>query len=183
MGAGLPRPPKLPKNGGLVKIAKGLAVTPAPKTTKWTVTGTLDDCVGLPNAPETGTPILSGAMALHVTLPPGGTCDTLVPGAPTKVQMVIKWRGLVGRKLKTVAKERVAALASFSRQGTGVPVEIQLTTPAIADTKSVLLGKHLVADIVMDETQSALDAACAGDGLSRLHFTGVQGLSTITVLP
>ena len=184
VGAGLPRPPKPPRHSGLVKIVKGLTATPAAKSTKWTVTGTLDGCLGFPIAPNTGTPIASGSLALRVKFPPGSTCSILAPGAPVKVRMVVAWNALVNGTPKIVAKDRFQALASFSSSGNGITAELHIATPDIVNPKSLLVGRHLVATLVMDETQPALDAACAGPGgISRLHFTGMQGMSTLTLLP
>jgi len=184
MGAGVSQPGKSPKNRGAVKIVKGLVATPATKSTRWSLTGSLDACTGLPTAPKTATPMTSGSIALRLKLPPGGTCTTMVPGAPAKVQMVVKWSSLVNGKRKVVAKDKFTALAAFERQGTGMPVAIQVATAAIVDAKSALVGKHLVANVVIDESQAAIDAACAGNGgIASLHFTGAQGPSTIMVVP
>jgi hypothetical protein len=61
---------------------------------------------------------------------------------------------------------------------------MHLTTPAIADPKSLFDGKHIAADFVMDESQSTLDMLCSDPklkGISELHFTGAA--SSLTVLP
>jgi hypothetical protein len=185
MGAGIPQvAPKPPKNSGLVKISKGLLDTPAVKDTKWKFSGTLDNCMNFPMAVKTGTPITSGSMKASVELPPGSTCSSIVSGPPVKAALQVKWNALSAGKSKPVAADKFKAIATFTRVGSGTPIDIHITTAPIVDPKSMFIGHSLSLDVVIDENQASLDAACHNSnlkGITLLHFTG--GGSSIQVLP
>jgi hypothetical protein len=190
MGAGIPQPaPKPPKNSGLVKLSKGLVTAPAIKDTKWKFTGTADSCVNFPTAVKTGTPITSGSVKVQVELPPGATCSNVAVGTAIKASWQVKWNAIdpgTGKVKSGVAKDKGKTIASFVRVGSGIPLTLRATTPAIVDPKSIFIGKHLSMDFVIDESQSALDTAfndVKGKGIALLHFTNVLGPSSITVLP
>jgi hypothetical protein len=190
MGAGIPQtPPNPPKNSGLIKLSKGLLTAPAIKDTKWKLTGTADNCSNFPTAVKTGTPITSGSIKVQVELPPGATCSNVVVGTAVKASWQVKWNAIdpgTGKVKSGVAKDKGKTIATFTRVGSGIPLTLRATTPAIIDLKSMFIGKHLSMDFVIDESQSALDAACnhvKGKGIALLHFTNVMGPSSITVLP
>ena len=183
MGAGTPQPPKPPKNSGVVKITKGLTATAAPAATKWKFTGTVDACTNGPTSPKTSSAITGGSMQVQLTLPPGSTCANLIPGPPTKVAVQVKWTALSGGKPKVVETTKFKSLDTYARVGVGAPVTLDVTTNVIFDAKSLFVGRYLVLHFVLDETQGALDTACASSkGITALHFTGVGGASTLTAI-
>jgi hypothetical protein len=184
MGAGTPVAGKPNKNTGLVKISNGLLPAAALKDTKWKLQGSVDACTNFPNAPKTGTPIISGSMKLGVEMPPGANCANEVVGAPVKGSWQVKWNAMSGTAVKAgVAKDGGKILATFTGGG-DEPLTVDATTPAIVDPKSLFIGKHISFHFVMDENQAARDLACNDPklkGIAVLHFTGPA--SQITVLP
>lgn len=183
MGAGIPHPPRPPKNSGVMKIAPGLEIAPTTKQTKQAFSGTLDNCMNFPSAPKTGTPIVSGSMKLRIVVPPGASCNQFVSGAPVKASLQVKWNALANGKSKTVAQDKFKAIATYQQTNVS-PIHLQVTTGPIADPKSLFVGNHLSLDIVLDESQATFNSACiSAKGATLLHFTGVSGASTITVLP
>ena len=67
---------------------------------------------------------------------------------------------------------------------TSYPRGFDATSAAFAGTKSVFLGSHAVVEIHIDEDSTAVNAACAArGGLEVLHFTGVNGVSTVELQP
>ena len=174
-----------------MKISKGLLPTPAVKDTKWKFSGTVENCTGTPTAAATGTPLSAGAMKLQVELPPGSTCSSLIPGAVVKGSGQVKWTAIdpVKNKPKTIFTDKFKTVVSFTRQGSSNPIVLNAVSPANRvdpKSKSLFQGKHYEFHFVIDETQAQIDAACPGPknkGIQVLHFTGVQGTSTLTVAP
>jgi hypothetical protein len=184
MGAGITRPIGPPINTGMLKISHGLKAAASTSNTNLKFTGTLDNCANFPMSPKTGTPITAGSMKLSIAEPPGASCTNVVSGAPVKVALTVKWSALKAGKPVNAAADKVKALATFVRNGAGAPLDLVATTGPITSVKSLFIGQHLQLEFVLDETQAQLDAACASAmGISLLHFTGVSGPSTITVLP
>ena len=79
------------------------------------------------------------------------------------------------------------ALAQSAWAGGFDPIVLDAVSPTIPTdpkSKSLFQGKHYEFHFVIDETQAQLDALCPGPkgkGIQVLHFTGVQGTSTLTV--
>ena len=183
MGAGVAVAGKPAKNTGLIKISKGLLGTGSAKATKVKITGTLENCTNMPTAPKAGGPITSGSFSAQVTLPAGSTCSSFVTGSLTKTKFQVKWNALVKGKAKTVASDK-GTIASLTQVGSGAPIQLGASSSSFSDPKSLFNGKHAELNIVTDETQSALNTACASKtGIAALHFTGVSGTSTLTVKP
>src|SRR5262249_55445219 len=115
MGAGLVQPPpKPPKNAGLVKINKGLMAAAAVKDTKFTVSGTLENCQNFPTVPKQAGPIMNGSFKLSLEIPPGSTCSSLITGAVVKSSLSITWSTpdpLKPGKFKKVSSEKTTALS------------------------------------------------------------------------
>jgi hypothetical protein len=186
MGAGIPQtPPKPPKNSGLVKISKGLTNTPAVKDTKLTVSGTLDGCTGFDSIPtKYGTPITSGAVKLTLEISPGSTCAGLTSGFPVKSSLSITWNAINPAKNKAakVYSEKTTLASYMSIVGTNIEVDISSQAFGPKSKTPGFQTKH--ADMVfnIDESTAAIATPCGTtDGVKALHFTAVNGPSTLTV--
>jgi hypothetical protein len=65
-------------------------------------------------------------------------------------------------------------------QGSGSPMTLHVVSGPFA--AGAFAGKHLEFDVFIDESSATISGACATKvGLKSLHFTGVQGTSTLTV--
>lgn len=181
MGAGIPRPPKPPKNAGRVKIGKGLTATPASKTTKLTISGTLENCQNFPLVPGAAGPITAGAFKLTLEVAPGSTCGGLTSGFPVKSALSITWSTpdpSKPGKLKTVGTEKTT-LASYAEPSID-PIVIGAVSQDFGP-KSKFPTQHAVLSLTMDQTTAQIAAGCADPkkGLAALDFTGANGPSTI----
>lgn len=187
MGAGLVQPPpKRPKNAGLIKISKGLMDTPAAKPTKFTISGTLENCQDFPTVPKQAGPIMNGAFKLSLQIQPGSTCAGISAGAILKSSLSISWSTpdpLKPGKFKKVSSEKTTALSY--RQSSTDPFTLNVTS-ADFGIKSKTPGfstQHAVISIVTDQTASQIATGCADPkkGLAVLNFTGARGVSTLEV--
>jgi hypothetical protein len=187
MGAGIPPSPN--KNSGLDKISKGLRSTvdpKKPKDTKHKLTGTADNCTGMPTAPKTGTPITSGSVQVQAEMTPGATCSNIVTGTIVKSKVLVKWNAINTKtsKPKKVATD-LSTLVSFE-QFSSNPVELRAVSAPLSASSVFFAGKHLEFTFVMDQTPPQLDQACntpapAGKGIVNLTFTGAA--SFVAIMP
>ncbi len=186
MGAGIPRPPKPPKNAGLVKIGKGLTAVPAVKTTKLTFSGTLENCQNFPVVPGAAGPITAGAFTLSLEIPPGSTCADLTAGFPVKSALSITWNTpdpAKPGKFKKVGTEKTT-LASYLESSTD-PIVLGAVSQDFGSKSKTpgFMTQHAVLSFTMDQTAAQIAAGCAEPkkGLTVLDFTGVNGPSTLEV--
>jgi hypothetical protein len=188
MGAGIPQTaPKPPKNAGLVKISKPLTNTAALNDTKLKFSGTLDNCTGFEAIPtKFGTPITSGKIKLTIEIPPGSVCGGLTPGFPVKSSLSITWNA-INPKNNEPAKvySEKTTMASYV-ESSGNPITIDMSSQAFGPKSKTpgFMDKHADVRFVIDELPAAIAPQCATkDGVKELHFTGVNGPSTLAVLP
>jgi hypothetical protein len=181
MGAGIPPAPN--KNSGLDKIRKGLKSTvdpKKPKDTKHKLTGTADNCTGMPTAPKTGNPISSGSVQVQAEMTPGATCSNIVTGTLVKSKVIVKWNSINPKTLKPKKVETdVSSLVSFE-QFSSNPVKFRAVSAPLA-ASVFFAGKHLEFTFVMDQTQAQLNQACndpAGEGIVSLTFTNAASFVT-----
>jgi hypothetical protein len=88
-GHGVPNPPSLPRNAGLLKVSPGLKATTSTAETKFKFTGSVDNCENAPTV--NGIAITGGTLKLQVEMPPGSSCSGVAPGTPVKAKLAIKW--------------------------------------------------------------------------------------------
>jgi hypothetical protein len=188
MGAGIPQTaPKPPSNSGLVAIAKGLTNTPAAKNTALEFSGTLDNCTGFEGIPtKFGTPITSGDIDVTIVIPPGSVCGGLTPGFPVKSSVSITWNAINPNNNKPQkAYTENTTVASYVESNTN-PITIDMSSQAFGPKSKTpgFMDKHADLRFVIDEVPAAIAPQCATpDGVKQLHFTGVNGPSTLVVLP
>jgi hypothetical protein len=182
IGAGVPTKPGKPnKNIGTVKFSPGQTGTASTKSETVKLSGTLEGCTNVPNI-ASKYPITAGAFTATITLPTGASCSNFVPGAPIKTKLTIKWEGINPKtgKLATAAPTDNTTVTTFV-QDSG-PFGFSLTTPLLAGSKSLFMGKSVSMSMVIDQTASEIATSCATKGgLKALNFTGVSGISTITL--
>lgn len=186
MGAGLPQPPpKLPKNTGSLKIARGLGAAASIGPTKLQFAGTLEGCTGFPEVPGAVGPITNGDLKLTLVVPAGSTCAALAAGAPIAAKLAITWSTpdpLRPGKWKKVATEK-ASVTSYLQAGADPLVLDVTSTPFGPRSKVPGFGDrsaHL--HFAMDQAAEAIAAACADSrGLSRMSFTGAVAPSTLEI--
>lgn len=187
MGAGIPQTlPKPPKKAGLVKITKGLTTTPASKTTKFKISGTLENCQNFPTVPDAAGPITGGSFKLTLEVPPGSTCADISSGLPVKSSLSITWNTpdlSKPGKFKKVGSEKTT-LAGFAQPGAD-PIVLTATGQDFG-TKSKVPGfvtRHAVLTMTMDQTAAEIAMGCADPkkGLAVLDFTGANGSSTLVI--
>jgi hypothetical protein len=186
-GDGIPNsnPSKPPKNAGLLKISKGLLSTPAAKNTKFTFSGTVEDCINMAVQPKTGTPISAGSLKLQVTLPPGSTCSNTGIGLPVKVTGQVKWTAIKPStgKPTTIFTDKFKSLASYGRVGSGFPITIDAVSAPLSNVKSPFNGDQIAFHFVLDENSGQVNTLCSQkNGITQLHFTNLAGQSTVTVI-
>jgi hypothetical protein len=182
MGAGVPSKPGKPnKNIGTVKFSPGLTATPSVKNEKIKLSGTLENCTGFEGV-ASKYPIIAGAFTASIQLPPGATCSSPVSGTPLKTKLTVKWEGINPKtgKLATAAPTDTTTVTAFVQNAS--PFGFSLTTAPLAGSKSLLLGKTLHMDIVIDQSASDIATGCgAKGGLKLLNFTGVNGPSKLNL--
>lgn len=186
LGAGIAQtPPKLPKNAGRVKIAKGLGAAPSLKDTKLTITGTIENCQNFPAVPGAAGPITGGSFRMTLEIPPGSTCAGLAAGEPVKSSLSITWTTpdpVRPGKLKKVASEKTAVDA-YTEPGVA-PITLGITTQDFGAKSKVpdFATKHAVLSLATDQSAAEIALGCgAKKGLAQLSFTGVNGPSTLEI--
>jgi hypothetical protein len=182
IGFGIPQtPPKPNKNIGTVKFSPGQTGTPSLKGETIKLSGTIENCTNVPSV-ASKYPITAGAFTASIKLPTGADCSNFVPGTPIKTKLTIKWEGINPStgKLATAAPTDNTTITSFV-QNSG-PLGFGVTSAPLAGSKSLFMGKTVNLNIIIDELASAISTSCAAKGgLKALHFTGVNGASTLTL--
>jgi hypothetical protein len=182
IGFGIPQtPPKPNKNIGTVKFSPGQTGTPSLKGETIKLSGTIENCTNVPNV-ASKYPITAGAFTASIKSPLGASCSNFVPGTPIKTKLTIKWEGVnpSTHKLATAAPTDNTTITLFV-QNSG-PFGFGVTSAPLAGSKSLFMGKTVNMNIIIDEMASAISTSCAAKGgLKALHFTGVNGTSTLTL--
>jgi hypothetical protein len=184
MGAGTPVAGEPNKNVGTIKIGPGLTAAASTKNVTLKVSGTLENCRDMDGV-ASKFPISGGAMKMQVQVPQGAMCSALISGAPLKTKLTLEWKGInpASGKLAGAAPTDTTTLSSVSETASSLRAFGAASSP-FAGKKSVFAGKHAVVEIVADEDAATVAAACAAKGgLTVLHFTGVNGASTVEIQP
>jgi hypothetical protein len=188
MGAGLTQPaPKPPKNIGTVKISKGLMNTPAAKDTKFTLSGTLENCQNFPTVPKQAGPIDSGSIKLSVEVASGSTCSGITGGFPVKSTLQLTFNAADPAhpgKFKKVSSEKTT-LANYDEAQSNPVIVFGATSQAFGPKAKTpgFSTQHAEISFNIDQLPASLTAPCADvkKGLQSLNFTGVNGPSTLTI--
>jgi concanavalin A-like lectin/glucanase superfamily protein len=188
MGAGVPQPPKPNKNTGLVKFSKALTTVPAVKTTKITISSSLDNCVRFPTSPKAVGPATSGSVKLSMTVPSGSTCDAVHGTAfPFKAKLTMtlfapdpKHPG----KVKKVSSDKTDV--QLVEEGNSDPPTFVVIGNFFSKSKTpAYTTQRAILEIVADQDQATVDNMCASNpkGLASLTFTGEIAPSTFELNP
>jgi hypothetical protein len=168
------------RNGSSIRVARGLASTPAPRPTRLRFVGDLSSCTGFEEVGTKIAPVAAGVFHVAVQMDAGSTCAAQGAGPPLTSSMVVHFKGLRNGKLVAAETERTTvASVTMGADDDGHDVFNIVSTP-IAKPTSALNGRTITLHITTDQDGTAIANACAiaRTGLATLTFnSGPAALS------